>query len=475
MTEAYIAELYDASTAAGALSELTALAGTKAERERIDALLPDRTILHTLLSASAPKIRKNAARLIGALMHTADADALIHALHAETTLFTVPSILLALGNVGGSEARAAVAAYAIPDPADETQAKHCREIAAARDKALSKLSADEPLPVYTLTAPRTVLLVAPDGFSDILQSELTALGYTPVSHPRGAYVTTDNLQKLFRARCFTMLLLPLASDVPVNAEAIAAVAAPALTLPYRIELTGYVGDRRAFIRSLTALLPAGNAPSHYALELTIECRSDACDIYLRPASIPDGRLSYRKRAIAASIAPATAACLARLAADTFRQTGATHAPNAFDPFCGSATLLIELDKHQKCASLFGTDIKAAALDAARTNAAAAHIHAQFIQKDCTRFVPKSPFDIVLSNMPFGNRVGTHENNEPLYRDFVRRLPGFLTDSGIAVLYTAEYHLLHKCIRQVPALTLLSSLRTEAGGLLPWVFVLQKRA
>lgn len=472
--ETNIARLKDPEAAASALSALVELAGTKAMRERIDALLSDRKQLYALLCADAPKVRKNTARLIGALARERDAAALFAALFSEDTLFVTPSILLALGSVGGDGARAAVRAYSAPVPADETQQKHCREIAVARDKAASRLSADEPLPVYALDRPREVLLVAPEGFSATLCEELAGLGYAPRGVAKGALVTVSDLAPLFRARCFQQLLLPVAANVPLDPGEIAAVAAPELTLPWRVELAGYEGDRRAFIETLVASLPKGNAPSHYALELRVECKGPRCDVFLRPASVPDARFAYRKKVLPASIAPATAACLARLAMDTWRMMRADGVPAAFDPFCGSATLLIELSKYVPGAQLFGTDVKLAALDAARENCLAAGVRARFIQKDCTRFVPKSPFDIIVSNMPFGNRVGTHDNNEALYRALVHSLPSFLNDGGVAVLYTAEYRLMQACVGREKRLVETASLRTEAGGLLPWVFVLQKR-
>ena len=44
---------------------------------------------------------------------------------------------------------------------------------------------------------------------------------------------------------------------------------------------------------------------------------------------------------------------------------------------------------------------------------------------------------------------------------------------MALLYTMEYRLLRDCVKGVPGLTLLTRRRTEAGGLLPWVFLLKR--
>ncbi len=509
--------LLPTQSAAAALSELTAAAKKRAGRTEVDALLGDRSAVKALLHAPDAKARKNAARLLGALGHAADAEALIAALARERTLFAIPSILLALGSVGGSAAGDALAFYSPPAPADETEQKHCREIMDAQKKALGALRADEPLPAYALGAPRDVLLLAPEGFAGMLCRELAELGYAPQKTASGALVRTGELQKLYRARCFSEALLPLGEGIALSAAAVAAVAAPVLTppeegtgltgeaarlmrLPWRVELRGYTGDRAAFIRRINRLIGPGDNPSHYALELRVCCKKNACDVFLRAATVPDGRFAYRRRAIAASIAPATAACLARLAVSAWRggagnepekkpgqeavfavpgAQSAEHArsaggrPRALDPFCGSGTLLIELNQRISCASLTGVDVSAAALSAARENAAAAHAKLLLLQKDARRFEVRAPYDIVLTNLPFGNRVGTHAENGPLYRAFVQRLPELLADGGVAVLYTMERRLLNACIQAAPELTLRHAVQTEAGGLLPWAFVLQK--
>ncbi|MEG1882355.1 MAG: methyltransferase domain-containing protein [Clostridia bacterium] len=487
---------------APALSALCEQARQKIGREEIDCQLGDRSLLHALLKASEPKTRKNAARLTGALLHEADAPVLIAALAAETTMFVVPSILLALGSVGGEQAHATLEAYAPKLPENDSEEKHCAEIAAAHRKALAALSADEPLPVYGLTVPRAVLLTAPEGFSEMLYEELKERGYDPAVDVRGAIVVTENLQKLFAVRCFYEAFLPLAQNVPLEPEAIAKVAARELTLPYRIELRDYAGtlgdgaiDRGMFIAALTKVLGGDNNPSHYALELRVVCHGDACDLLLKPASIPDGRFSYRAKAIPASIAPSLAACIARMALKV-RGSGtgakasdaaagqpglsAAHGFSVLDPFCGSGTLLFELEKRaaaigNPCDTLLGIDIAAPAITAARVNGGKAHSRAVFVQKDILSFIPRAPVDLIVSNLPFGNRVGNHKNNEALYRDLCSRLPGLLADGGVCVLYTMEYRLLSACLKRVTKITLVSTIRTEAGGLLPWIFVLRKKS
>ena len=452
------------------LSSLAAHAKKLAARDMLNRIFSDRAPLYHALSAPEPKARKNAARLLGTLNQKRDLDALVQALNTERTLFVIPSILLALGSIAGEKAEAAINHYEIPTAADETEEKHVQEIREAHMKALASLTRDIPLPQRTrLSAPHEVLLVPPVGFGQILFKETTSRGFQAELLTDGVHVVTDQIKTLQEIRCAQELLLPLAKNTPVDAQTIAALASATLTRPYRIELRNYTGDRAAFIRSLSLALGGGDNPSRYADELRVVCNRNACAVFIRPRDVQDTRFAYRLRSLPASIHPVQAACLARYALSFVSAAR----PRTLDPFCGSGTLLFELERASATA-MIGVDISERALDAARENAAAAHSAARFVHKDILKFEPRDPFDLVLSNMPFGNRVGTHSANETLYRDFVYALPKLLVSGGIAVLYTMEHRLLQTCLEKEPSLSVAAELTTEAGGLNPRVTVLRRQ-
>lgn len=452
------------------LSALAAHAKKRAARETLEHIFADRAVLYAALKAPEPKARKNAARVLGAFANERDTDALIDALQTEETRFVIPSILLALGAIASDRAGEAIHAYTPPVAADETEEKHVADILEAHEKAKSALTRDIPLPPRArLKAAHEVLLVHPAGFGEILLKETTSRGFVASLEHDGVHVTTDQIKTLQELRCATELLLPLASGLPLDAEQIAAVADPVLTRPYRIELRNHTGDRAAFIRAVSTALGGGDNPSRYADELRIVCHKGSCDVFIRPKDVPDTRFTYRKRALPASIHPVQAACLARYALSFISAAR----PRTLDPFCGSGTLLLELERVVPTA-LIGVDHSERALDAARENAAAAHSAARFVHKDILKFEPRDPFDLILTNMPFGNRVGTHNANESLYRDFVHALPHLLASGGIAVLYTMEHRLLTSCIQSEPNLLLAAEMTTEAGGLNPRVTVLRRR-
>ena len=458
----------------GALSALTAYSKKQAAREWIDRLLSDRSPIYAIFKSPEPKARKNAARLLGALGNAGDTEALVLALKEETTRFVVPSLLLALGAVGSAGAKAAIEAYSVPAAADESEIKHVGEISEAKKKALATFDRELPLPEQKkLDAPANILAVSPAGFAPILQKELSALGLPGEVIKDGVLVSTADLARLYRARCLQEAIIPIAEGLPIDPSAIAAAAEQSLKRPYRIELHGYAGDRAAFIRTLSRALGGGDNPSHYLDELRIVCSArNLCSVWVKPCNVPDHRFDYRKQAISASIAPSTAACLVRYALPFVSADGSRI--RAFDPFCGSGTLLLELEKAVPGSALLGADISENALSAARINAQAARSGARFIKKDILRFEPKEAFDLVITNMPFGNRVGSHETNDPLYHGFIHLLPKLLSPGGAALLYTMEHRLLADCLKKEPALKIASELTTEAGGLNPRVTLVKRK-
>ena len=79
-----------------------------------------------LLSDDA-KLRKNTARLMGALEREADAPRLIDALGREQTRFVRPSMMLSIGAIGGEEAKAFLEKYTVPAANDESEKRHFAE------------------------------------------------------------------------------------------------------------------------------------------------------------------------------------------------------------------------------------------------------------------------------------------------------------------------------------------------------------
>lgn len=467
------------------LSEYCRLAKTKAGQQELQQQFSDRAPLYAALGEEHPKTRKNAARLLGAMGEQRDVPALVQQLQQEKTRFVRPSLILALGALGGEAARQAVQALPEPVASSPEEEKHVAEEKQAIRTALSRLSPQKPHPFVKPDKPLEVELRAPRGFLEQLQEELTGLGYEPF-HPKGnsLRVKTTDIAGLYRARCFTELLIPLSSACPPDAGEVARrCASNAYGLlrrlhggepPFRFRLEWKLeGDRKRcaqdFVKALGGV-KLENSPSGYEAEIRVERRGRAAAVYLKLFTLPDTRFAYRTRTVPAAIHPATAAALCRLVGSYQTEKH----PRVYDPCCGGGTLLIERGKSAPCKTLTGTDIAKEAVEIAWEGAKNANSNAKFVHMDCLRFVADESYDEVLCNLPFGNRVGSHDNNERLYAAMLGKLSQWLRPGGIALLYTMEYALLTRLVAQNDQFSALKRLRTEAGGLTPWVFLLQKK-
>jgi 23S rRNA G2445 N2-methylase RlmL len=201
-------------------------------------------------------------------------------------------------------------------------------------------------------------------------------------------------------------------------------------------------------------------PSAYAFELRL--RGD--DMY---AIFPDSRFAYRKQSLPASIHPVTAASIVRLCMP-YMNEGA----DVLDPFCGSATMLIERAKVKPAGSLVGVDISPYAIRAALANRKASSVKLALIEGDILGF-GASAFDEIISNMPFGHRVSDHAGNVKLYAAFANKLLTLLKPEGYAFLFTQEKKLLHDAVCARSGLVFRGEEMFESGGLWPTLFIIQR--
>lgn len=436
-----------------------------------------------LLSDNA-KLRKNTARLMGALEREADAPRLIDALEREQTRFVRPSIILSIGAIGGEEAKAFLEKYTVPAAKDESEKRHFAEETDALLSARRKLTKIAHHAFRALDTEYEFELRAPDRLVGSLLYDMEEEELEPYAHKgNSVFIKTKDIDKLMRLRSMQSILMPIARDMNASdakqllqcgrfmREFFENCCDGEPPYGYRIELRGEVKDRAAQSRAIAAVIDSEklvNAPSDYEAELIFEINEQGrADAFLQPTVFCDDRFTYRTEALPASIHPATAAAVLRYAMEHMKVNA-----RVLDPCCGSGTLLIEREKLAPAASLTGVDIAHRAIDIARKNAENAGSKAKFICNDMLRFEAKRPYDEIVANLPFGNRVGTHVNNEKLYAGLLDRLPQWLNEDGVAILYTMEFTLLKKLIRERPKLKLVTETRTEAGGLMPGIFIIK---
>lgn len=443
--------------------------------------LGDRQLLHRALLAENFKMRKNAARLAGALGQTEDVPVLIQALDRENTRMVRPSQILALGALPCPESRAYLLQYQPAPPEEPGQEPHYLLEQEALKKALAAGTKQERHVFKDFPAEQTADLLCPEGLGQTLAQEARKAGLTVLKTRSSCVrVLVRQAGDLMKVRGWQEALLPVAAGFSYNPQTVAQLCREKI-LPlllqahegeppfrYRWELRGF-RDRGGAARELSRTVDGGELesnPSDYEAEFRLSQRSGLCRLDVKLFTLEDTRFSYRRRVLPASIHPATAAGLMALAAPWLKENA-----SVADPCCGSGTLLLERSMYGSCRLLTGVDISRQAIEAAKENFRAAGRKGRFLAADCTRWQPEEPCDEIISNLPFGNRVGTHESNRALYRALAERLPRWLKPGGIAVLYTMEIQLLQQCLATQPALELLQLTRTEAGGLKPGIFIL----
>lgn len=444
--------------------------------------LGDRAVLWSLLKSAEPKVRKNAARLAGALACESDCTVLVEALKAEETRMVRPSLILALGAMQTEEAQQALMTYTVAEAANPGEEKHVKE---EKQALMTARSSYVTTVRHTLKAmPRNLKaeLRCVDAMEEVLVKELEAMAMPARKLGRGRVgVQLTSPKALNNVRTWRELLFPVIMGVPCDGEKIGAAAGPKLErflelthtgeppYAYRIEIRGQEIDRGALAREIASAMDSGklvNAPSAYESEIRVEVYHGKCNVYMKLHTFPDTRFAYRKGAVSASIHPATAAGIMRLAAEYFK-------PNArvLDPCCGSGTMLIERALYDTCGALTGVDLAASAIRIAETNMEAAGLEAELLTKNCMKFEARERYDEVISNLPFGNRVGNHDSNVELYEELLKKLPKWLKRGGIAILYTMELQLVEDLLMQHRATLVLERvIRTEAGGLQPGIFI-----
>lgn len=173
------------------------------------------------------------------------------------------------------------------------------------------------------------------------------------------------------------------------------------------------------------------------------------------------------RRLPASTNPVVAALVCRLA--KIRPGDAV-----LDPMCGAGTLLVVAGQTAGPRLVVGCDVAAGALDLARDNLATRGLPAAVLRADASCLpLATASVDRVVANLPFGKRVGSHDENIRLYPRFLRELTRVLTKQGRAALLTEDKRILREAVQRTPRLHVVRELVLGSGGAHPSVFVLAR--
>lgn len=203
-------------------------------------------------------------------------------------------------------------------------------------------------------------------------------------------------------------------------------------------------------------------------------RSEGWDVLIRlgprPLSVRDWRVCNLPGALNASVAHAMALL---------------GQPNADDVVlnlaCGSGTLLIERMRAAGARLAIGCDTDREARDCARENVQAAGLrHIAIEAWDAGRLpTPDAWVDLVLADLPFGQLVGSHDENVVLYPRLLREATRVTIGGGLFVALTEDIRLWEGLIADAAAHWTLDQvvpikLPFVGGYLRPRIFVLRRK-
>jgi len=158
--------------------------------------------------------------------------------------------------------------------------------------------------------------------------------------------------------------------------------------------------------------------------------------------LSDERMRHRDYKVAhlpGSLRPSVAAALALLSKPMPEDV-------VLDPFCGAGTLLIERAHLGRYQLLIGCDRDAKALSAARENVGPRYKPLELHQWDATALpLPDSSIAKIITNLPWGIRHGSHEDNRRLYPRILQEFHRLLQPGGKIVILTGETRLMSDLI------------------------------
>jgi hypothetical protein len=441
--------------------------------------------LTTALKDEDPKVRRNAAIALGDLQQTGRVNALADALGVEPFDWVRPSMILALGMIGGADSASVLEAL-VPKTGEESEA-----LAKARDR-VSVVVSDTRKQRTSLGGREVELHCAPGQEAVLCDSFEAVLGQRPKMVQNGSVRTPlDALCDLHQVRswrewlvCIDDRSLADRSDgcceqaglelLLAGLDVCNALYSDAPLSRYRIELKGKEvshASRRKLIKQWVSALTKqrphfANSPSHYEVELRLQRAKTKVGLFLKLTEEPDARFDYRQSDVPAAMHPATAAGIVQMAKRK-RERG-----RVLDPFCGCGTLLFERSRSGiPFGELVGSDISGNAVEAAKANLDHSGEKGLTFRRGDVRSVRlEGRFDELISNLPYGIRTGSHEKNIDTYQALFDRLPEWMNDGASITLVTQEIDLMQSLFDQSRQVRLLKLHRVDTGGLQPGVFV-----
>ncbi|WP_309573366.1 methyltransferase domain-containing protein [Deinococcus sp.] len=147
----------------------------------------------------------------------------------------------------------------------------------------------------------------------------------------------------------------------------------------------------------------------------------------------------------------------------------------FNPMSGSGTLLIERALLGPCDAMVGVDSAQSAVDCAQANIQAAKREIEVACIDALHTgLPARSFDLITADLPWGDAIGSHMDNEVLYPAFLTEMHRLTSKQGRLALITHEIKLFERVMQEQHKWHAQELLQVASGGHHPKVYLLNKR-
>jgi predicted RNA methylase len=388
--------------------------------------------LTAALEDSVPACRRAAAAALGKLENPRAEAPLLAALES-SAIEEQRVIVEALGKLGGEAALQALRSLVTDDP--ELDRRRERSV----DMLLRNLTRSEVSAIsFDAALPAAAEMVAHSraGLGAILCEELSHLSARAESASAVRFVHRGTLGELLVARtaldfalCFEMdsgaSPAERIAGTLVRADVVAALRAWTSGRP-RFRLAWDRGHQRALSWEVARIVRARtqeliNDPSAAPWEVRAPV-TGLGSLVLVPRLDPDPRFSYRRRDVPAASHPTLAAALVRLG-------GVREEDVVWDPFVGSGLELVERAKLGPYRALYGTDVDARALEAARQNLDSAAIERATLELVDARRFARRDVTLIVSNPPMGRRVARDASLRTLLTEVTSHAAKVLAPGG----------------------------------------------
>lgn len=414
------------------------------------------------LDSDDPKVRKNAALLMGELDMSDFIQPLVDGYRKESQLFVRSAYLEALKGYDIEEYlpffKGRVKELSDTEITPENRKHVDEELKALTELIVSceGISRHEFTGFKRLEADTEGILITNRLNMDTTRLQLEECGVKVLPFKGGVRFSTDNLTFLRKIRTYSdvLFVIPGCRTCEFEPEKAAAMLAGSGLMKllyrlhggengqpfyFRVELKSALDMEKKgkFVRRFSGELERQskrtliNSASDYEIELRlIENKEHKLNILLKLYTIEDERFSYFRKHIAASIKPVNAALLVELAKEYMVSDA-----QVLDPFCGVGTMLIERQKAVKANTSYGLDISAEDVAGAKLNTEAAGQIVHYINRDFFTFEHEYLFDEIFTDMPFAMNDKVTLELDNIYRRFFTCANRHLTMEGRIIMYS----------------------------------------